>query len=98
MSVLSQPHFHNEAAAIARDGVLLDSRGKAAYVGAPQEPGKPATGHIPGAFSAPSVDALNGDGCFKSSDELRADFAALGASGAVGPVEPMSDHKADALL
>ena len=72
----------DEAAAIARDGVLLDSRGKAAYLGAPQEPGKPATGHIPGALSAPSADALNSDGCFKSSDELRADFAALGASGA----------------
>jgi thiosulfate/3-mercaptopyruvate sulfurtransferase len=68
--------------AIARDGVLLDSRGKAAYVGAPPEPGKPATGHIPGALSAPSADALSSDGCFKPSEELRADFATLGADGA----------------
>jgi thiosulfate/3-mercaptopyruvate sulfurtransferase len=72
----------DEAAALARDAVLLDSRGKASYLGAPQEPGKPATGHIPGAFSAPATDALSSDGCFKPSEELRVDFATLGADGA----------------
>jgi thiosulfate/3-mercaptopyruvate sulfurtransferase len=70
----------DEAAAIAHEGVLLDTRGKAAYVGAPQEPGKPATGHIPGALSAPATDALADDGRFKSGEELRAYFAALGAN------------------
>lgn len=72
----------DEAAAIARNGLLLDSRGKAAYVGAPQEPGKPATGHIPGALSAPATEALDEDGRFKSNEQLRADFAALGADDA----------------
>lgn len=72
----------DEAADIARSGVLLDSRGRAAYVGAPQEPGKPATGHIPGALSAPSAEALDEDGRFKSSEQLRAEFAALGAQSA----------------
>ena len=72
----------DEAAANAREGVLLDTRGRAAYLGAPQEPGKPATGHIPGALSAPATDALADDGRFKSSQDLRADFAALGADGA----------------
>ena len=41
----------DEAADIAKQGALLDARGKAAYEG---EPDKPATGHIPGALCAPS--------------------------------------------
>lgn len=72
----------DEAAALAREGVLLDARGKSAYAGAPQERGKPATGHIPGALSAPASDALADDGRFKSGEELRAYFAALGANDA----------------
>ncbi len=68
----------DDAAEIARSGVLLDARGKAAYEG---EPDKPATGHIPGAICAPSAGAIGADGCFKSTEELRAHFAGLGADG-----------------
>lgn len=68
-----------QAAEIAQRGVLLDARGRAAYEG---EPDKPATGHIPGAVSAPSAQAVGPDGRFKSSEDLRAHFARLGADGA----------------
>jgi thiosulfate/3-mercaptopyruvate sulfurtransferase len=71
----------DEAAAMARQGVLLDARGKAAYVGGPVEPGKPATGHIPGAILAPSTGNIGADGRFKPHDELRAGFAQIGADG-----------------
>ena len=65
-----------QAAALARQGVLLDARGRAAYLG---EPGKAGTGHIPGALSAPSGDNLTADGAFKAEADLKAGFSALGA-------------------
>jgi thiosulfate/3-mercaptopyruvate sulfurtransferase len=68
----------DEAADIAKQGALLDARGKAAYEG---EPDKPATGHIPGALCAPSAGNIGEDGTFKSTEELRAHFASLGADG-----------------
>lgn len=67
-----------EAQAIARTGVLLDARGKAGYIG---EADKPNTGHIPGALLAPSAGNIGPDGLFKSSDDLRASFANMGADG-----------------
>ncbi len=72
----------DEAADIARKGALLDARGKAAYEG---EPDKPATGHIPGAVSAPSANAVGANGTFKPTEELKALFTGLGADGS-GPV------------
>jgi len=81
--VLSPGHMPtltaDQAAALAREGVLLDARGRAAYLG---EPGKAGTGHIPGALSAPSGDNLTPEGAFQSEADLRARFAALGADGA----------------
>ena len=71
----------DEAAALAREGVLLDARGKAAYVGAPPEPGKPASGHIPGAILAPSAGNIADDGCFKPHEELCVTLAEIGADG-----------------
>jgi thiosulfate/3-mercaptopyruvate sulfurtransferase len=68
----------DEAADIARQGALLDARGKAAYEG---EPDKPATGHIPGAMCAPSAQTVGADGRFKPTEDLRAHFAHLGADG-----------------
>ena len=68
----------DDAARIAREGALLDARGKAAYEG---EADKPATGHIPGAVCAPAAGAVGANGCFKSTEDLRAHFAALGADG-----------------
>jgi thiosulfate/3-mercaptopyruvate sulfurtransferase len=62
-----------EAATRAREGVLLDARYAEAYL---------VEGHIPGAVSAPFTLALSdGAGVFKSDEELRAAYAALGADG-----------------
>jgi thiosulfate/3-mercaptopyruvate sulfurtransferase len=65
------------AAAVARDGVLLDARSAERYRGEPN-PVDPQFGHIPGARSAPTTDNLGPDGRFRSPAELAARFAALG--------------------
>ena len=67
----------DQAALLAREAHLLDARGRAAYVGAPVEPGKPAAGHIPGARLAPSGEHV-ADGYFKPSDDIRARLEAIG--------------------
>jgi thiosulfate/3-mercaptopyruvate sulfurtransferase len=64
-----------EAAELARRSKLLDARPKPSYLG---EPGKGGTGHIPGAIHAPSGDNIAG-GKFKSTENLSASFARLGA-------------------
>jgi thiosulfate/3-mercaptopyruvate sulfurtransferase len=66
-----------EAADLATQSRLLDARSRAAYAG---DPAKPGTGHIPGAIHAAAGDNI-ADGKFKSNDELRARFSALGADG-----------------
>jgi thiosulfate/3-mercaptopyruvate sulfurtransferase len=68
----------DEAASIARNGALLDARGKTAYEG---DPDKPASGHIPGAICAGAKDALGDDGCFKPAEDLNALYAGHGANG-----------------
>jgi len=79
--VLSAGHMPtidaDEVAHLARQSQLFDARPRASYVG---EPGKPGTGHIPGAIHAPSAGNI-ADGRFKSNDELRARFGSLGADG-----------------
>jgi thiosulfate/3-mercaptopyruvate sulfurtransferase len=67
----------NEAVNLAKQSRLLDARPQAAYVG---DPGKPGTGHIPGAIHAASGDNIAG-GKFKSSADLRTRFSSLGADG-----------------
>jgi thiosulfate/3-mercaptopyruvate sulfurtransferase len=57
---------------------VLDARAGERYRGE-QEPVDPKAGHIPGAVSAPWMDNLGPDGRFKSPEELRERFAALGA-------------------
>jgi thiosulfate/3-mercaptopyruvate sulfurtransferase len=83
--VLSAGHLPtieaDHAATLAARAVLLDARGRAAYLGAPAQPGKPPSGHIPGAISAPSGDNIAADGCFRSTADLRAHFATLGVFG-----------------
>ncbi|HLR86116.1 MAG TPA: sulfurtransferase [Nocardioidaceae bacterium] len=69
------------AAALARDGVLLDARVPERYRGE-VEPVDPAAGHIPGAVNAPTWDNLADDGTWRSASELRERFAALGVDGA----------------
>jgi thiosulfate/3-mercaptopyruvate sulfurtransferase len=55
---------------------IVDARGAPRYRGE-VEPLDPVAGHIPGALNRPFNTNLNADGFFKSSAELRAEFAAL---------------------
>ena len=66
------------AAAMARDGLLLDSRVRVNYIGGP---GEPRRGHIPGAVSAPAADVLTEAGTFADPDTVRHLYATLGADG-----------------
>ncbi|KAA1423372.1 sulfurtransferase [Mumia zhuanghuii] len=70
------------AARVAREGVLLDARVAERYRGE-VEPIDPVAGHVPGAVSAPTFDNVDGQGRWRSADELAARFAALGVSGGV---------------
>jgi thiosulfate/3-mercaptopyruvate sulfurtransferase len=70
------------AAAVARDGVLLDARAAERYRG-DIEPIDPRAGHIPGAVSAPTGGNLDAEGRFLPAAELRARFEALGVRGRV---------------
>jgi thiosulfate/3-mercaptopyruvate sulfurtransferase len=69
----------DEAAALARTGVLLDARAGERYRGE-TEPVDPVAGHIPGAISAPTAENVNPDGTFRAPADLAARFAVLGAS------------------
>jgi len=62
----------------ALDDVVLDARAGERFRGE-HEPVDPKAGHIPGAVSAPTADNLGDDGRFRSADELRRRFRALGA-------------------
>jgi thiosulfate/3-mercaptopyruvate sulfurtransferase len=66
----------DDAAALARTGLLLDARGPDAYAG-----GEPGTGHIPGALSAPGTANIDADGLLRTPEVLKAHYAALGADG-----------------
>ena len=70
----------DEAAAVARAGVLLDVRAPARFRGE-TEPVDPVAGHVPGARNAPLAGNLGPDGRFLDPEDLAARFAALG----VGP-------------
>ncbi|MBX2874310.1 MAG: sulfurtransferase [Saprospiraceae bacterium] len=56
--------------------LVVDSRAAARYRGE-EEPIDPIAGHIPGAISAPFAENLDGDGRFKSDEELRQRFDQL---------------------
>lgn len=71
----------DQAAALARSGVLLDSRVRPNYIGATVAHGQPKRGHIPGAHSAPAADNLTEAGPFAPAETLRHLYAALGADG-----------------
>ncbi|MFS0712724.1 sulfurtransferase [Microbacterium sp. 2P01SA-2] len=62
----------------ARTGLLLDARAGERFRGE-VEPLDPRAGHIPGAVSAPTTQNNDETGRFRSPDELRERFAALGA-------------------
>ena len=71
----------DQAAKLARDSVLLDSRIRANYIGGQVAADQPARGHIPGAISAPAADNLTDFGTFADAPTLRALYGALGADG-----------------
>ncbi len=70
----------DDAALLAREGVLLDARAVERFRG-DVEPIDPRAGHIPGARSAPTAENLDDDHLFRSPNQLAARFAALGVSG-----------------
>jgi thiosulfate/3-mercaptopyruvate sulfurtransferase len=67
----------DEAAALAKQGRLFDARPQSSYIG---DPAKAGTGHIPAAIHAAAGGNI-ADSKFKSSDDLHARFASLGADG-----------------
>ena len=69
------------AAAAAPGAVVLDARVPGRYAGTEGLPSERRWGHVPGARSAPWPANLGDDGRFRSPDELRAHYAALGADG-----------------
>lgn len=71
----------NDAADLARAGVLLDARSGERYRGE-HEPVDPCAGHIPGARSAPTSENVGPDGMFRPASVLRDRFAALGVDDA----------------
>lgn len=67
----------DDAARVAAEGVLLDSRTPERFRG-DVEPLDPVAGHIPGAVNAPMTEQLHHDGTFRSPEVLREYFESKG--------------------
>jgi len=70
----------DDAAALARRGVLLDARAGERYRGE-VEPIDRVGGHIPGAVSAPTAENVTADGHLLPAERLAERFADFGATG-----------------
>ncbi|MEU7783444.1 sulfurtransferase [Amycolatopsis sp. NPDC049159] len=77
----------DEAAALARDGLLLDARAAPRYAGE-TEPVDPRAGHIPGAVNAPFAGHIAADGRWHTPADLAARFTDLG----LRPGEPVAAY------
>lgn len=75
------------AAALARDGVLLDARAAPRYRGE-TEPVDPKAGHVPGALNAPSAEHVDEHGRWLGAVELAERFRGLG----VAPDRPVGAY------
>ncbi|MEU8674921.1 sulfurtransferase [Streptomyces sp. NPDC048560] len=75
----------DEAAALARSGLLLDARAAERYRG-DVEPIDRVGGHIPGAVSAPTTENVGKDGRFLPAGQLASRFGGLGAGADAGEV------------
>lgn len=70
----------DEAARLAREGVLLDARAPERYRGE-VEPLDPRAGHVPGAVNAPFAEHVGESGQWRPASELAERFTRLGADG-----------------
>ena len=68
-----------DAATVLSTDVVVDARAGERYRGE-TEPIDPVAGRIPGAVNVPTTENVGADGLFRSADELRAVYAAVGAS------------------
>jgi thiosulfate/3-mercaptopyruvate sulfurtransferase len=73
----------DDAAALARSGVLLDARAPERYRGE-HEPVDPKAGHIPGARNAPATGVLGADGRWLPQATLAQWLGGLAGEGEVG--------------
>jgi thiosulfate/3-mercaptopyruvate sulfurtransferase len=75
----------DQAAVMARSGILIDARAAERYRG-DSEPIDPVAGHIPGAVNVPSLANVDATGHFLAHERLRERFEAVGvtADSAVG--------------
>jgi thiosulfate/3-mercaptopyruvate sulfurtransferase len=71
------------AAALARDGVLLDARAAPRYRGE-TEPVDPRAGHIPGALNVPAADLVGPDGRWPAPEEVAQRLGAAGVDDGSG--------------
>lgn len=66
-----------DAAAVARLGVLIDARTPERFRG-DEEPIDPVAGHVPGAVNVPMGDLVDGEGRLRPTAELRSRFEEAG--------------------